>query len=63
MQEEGANSYVVSKTGKKDWTPKSKNHSLIAVGRHVWRPSAPMPLPDQVHPEQIPQDCIQVGFD
>lgn len=41
----------------------SQNHRLSMFGRDVWRSSSPTLLLKQVHPEYIPQDCIQAGFE
>lgn len=42
---------------------KSQNHRSVRVGKDLWRSSSPMPLQWQGHPEEVTQECIQVGFE
>lgn len=42
---------------------KSQNHRSVRVKKDLWRSSSPMPLPWQGHPEEVTQECIQVGFE
>lgn len=41
----------------------SWNHRIVRVGRHLWRPWSPTPLPSQGHLKHVTQPCVQVGFE
>jgi len=36
---------------------------MVGVGKSLWGPSSPVPLPKQVHLEQAAQDLVQAGFE
>jgi len=41
----------------------SQNHRMAGVGRNLCGSSSPTSLPEQDHPEQAAQDCIQAGLE
>jgi len=53
----------VSQNINKIYLWKSQNHRMVGVGRVLWRPSSPTPLPRQGHLKQAAQDQVQVGFE
>ena len=41
----------------------SQNHRIVDIGRDLWGPSSPTPMPKQGHLEQDAQDHIQEDFE